>query len=270
MIRAVVMMLVSLVAADAVACGRCGFRGRLCRFAVVDSHHAVAVAPYVAPQPQTLILQNNYNAPNGAAALIAPQGGTVYGLQAAAAPYRLDPDAVLRQAAELTRGAQQLAATGLQGYSQTASLALTLSASQPAIQAAAITAPLAVQAPRQQTMTLTQRTDGTWEVKAADTAAQPAVAPASKDDTMPSDEPRPQALAGVGTLVQRHCGSCHGLQKPDPKGGLYYDLGHQLDCRSAMAAVKAVSSGKMPKGTQLSAEDRAGLIAELSQLGVAE
>ena len=216
MIRLLIAVLVSLVAADAVACGRCGFRGRLCRFASVE-HHAVAVTPYVAPPPQTLILQNNYNAPNGAAALIAPQGGTVYGLQAAAAPYRLDPDAVLRQAAELTRGAQQLAATGLQGYSQTASLALTLSASQPAIQAAAITAPLAVQAPRQQTMTLTQRTDGTWEVKSADTAAQPAVAPSAKDDTMPSDEPRPQALAGVGTLVQRHCGSCR-LAEARPEG----------------------------------------------------
>lgn len=269
MIRGLVVLLISLVAADAVACGRCGFRGRLCRFAVVDSHHAVAVAPYVAPTPQTIVLQNNYTAPNGAAALIAPQGGTVYGLQAAAAPYRLDPDAVLRQAAELTRGAQQLAATGLQGYSQTASLALTLSASQPAIQAAAITAPLAVQQSRQQTMTLTQQADGTWKVTAADAAAsEPAVAPAAKDEGQPTREPA--ALGSVGTLVQKHCGSCHGLQRSDPKGGLYYDLGHQLDCRSAMSAVKAVSSGKMPKGVALSPEDRAGLIAELSQLGTVE
>jgi hypothetical protein len=262
MIRCLIVLLISLAAGDALACSRCGLFGRRCRFASHVDHH-VAVAPVVAA-PQTLILQNNYNAPNGAAALIAPQGGTVYGLQAAALPYRLDPDAVLRQAAELTRGAQSLADQGLRGYSQTASLALTLQASQPAIQAAALTAPVAVQS-RQQTLSLTQQSDGTWAVRSSDEQI-PAAAPEPK----PEERSIPGPASAIGGLVRKHCGRCHGTEKPDPKGGLYYDQGHELDCRSALSAVKAVTSGKMPKGAALSPEDKGALVAELIQLGKVE
>ena len=84
------LILVAIVAADASACTRCGLFGRRCRF--FSGHvDAVAVTPYVAATPTNLVVQNNYNAPNGAAAFLAPQGNSVYGLAQASQPYYLDP-----------------------------------------------------------------------------------------------------------------------------------------------------------------------------------
>ena len=128
-------LVLSLFATDAYSCQRCGLFGRRCQFSQQVHHvqhvaQVVAVPAYVAPvaSPEVLVVNNQYAAPNGAAAFLAPQGQTVYGLQAAAQAYTLDPSAVLRQAAELTKGAQQLAGQGLSGYQQTATVALQLNA----------------------------------------------------------------------------------------------------------------------------------------------
>lgn len=258
------------VTADAEACHRCGRFGRLCRFshAHVD---AIAVAPYVAAAPQNIVVQNNFQAPNGAAAFLAPQGQSVYGLAQAAQPYYLDPSAVLRQAAELTKGAQQLAQQGLSGYNQTASLALTLQASQPAIQAAALTAPQQLNAGRSvsQTIRLTQNASGQWTVEAGSSEsgapAQPDVPPSQLSDPQPE---APGAIPSGGpSLVAKHCASCHGLDKAAPKGGLFYDGGHKLDCGPSLRAIQSVMSGKMPKGVQLTPEEKGELIRELATLG---
>ena len=269
------LILVAVVAADASACTRCGLFGRRCRF--FSGHvDAIAVAPYVAATPQNLVIQNNYNAPNGAAAFLAPQGQSVYGLAQAAQPYYLDPSAVLRQAAELTKGAQQLAQQGLTGYNQTASLALTLQASQPAIQAAALTAqPQAIATqPQSQTIRLTQ-VNGAWTVDLSGSGnqgggesgapTQPAVPPSPLSDPQPE---APGAIPSGGqSLVAKHCASCHGLDKSAPKGGLFYDGGHKLDCGPSLKAIQSVMSGKMPKGVQLTPEEKGELIRELATLG---
>ena len=256
------LILVAIVAADASACTRCGLFGRRCRF--FSGHvDAFAVAPYVAATPQNLVIQNNYNAPNGAAAFLAPQGNSVYGLAQASQPYYLDPSAVLRQAAELTKGAQQLAQQGLTGYNQTASLALTLQASQPAIQAAALTAPQQLNSGRSvsQTIRLTQNSAGQWTVEAGSgeggAPTQPAVPPSPLSDPQPSGP----------SLVAKHCASCHGLDKAAPKGGLFYDGGHKLDCGPSLKAIQSVMTGKMPKGVQLTPEEKGDLIRELATLG---
>ncbi len=286
MIRLIVLLLVALFVGEASACSRCGLLGRRCRFAVVDHHVAVAqvVAPYVPQQPQLLVVQNQYAAPNGAAALLAPQGGTVYGLQGAAQPYLLDPSAVLRQAAELTRGAQQLASQGLTGYNTTASLALSLNApanetlakgvaASATLQAAGLSAPSGNQS---QSLRITRGADGRYVVEDVTQQAATVTARATLDTEQVQPQqpelPQPQAPpeSNVGALVRQHCGSCHGLDKPAPKGGLYFDQGHGLECRSSLAAVKAVMSGKMPKGQQLTAEVRAALVQELVSLVVSE
>jgi len=236
--------------------------------AVVESF---AVAPYAAT-PSVLTIQNNYNAPNGAAAFLAPQGQSVYGLTQAAQPYQLSPDAVLRQAAELTKGAQALADTGLKGYQQTASLALTLSATQPAMQAAALTAPQQLNSTRSssQSIKLTQNANGQWTVEAGtsggtstpqapDSGTVPAVGD-SQADTLQSAAPQGPSL------IAKHCASCHGQDLAAPKGKLFYDAGLALDCGPGMSAVKAVMSGKMPKGVALSPEEKGQLIQELAAL----
>ena len=262
------LILVAVVAADASACTRCGLFGRRCRF--FSGHvDAIAVAPYVAATPQNLVIQNNYNAPNGAAAFLAPQGQSVYGLAQAAQPYYLDPSAVLRQAAELTKGAQQLAQQGLNGYQQTASLALTLQASQPAIQAAALTAPQQLNAGRSvsQTIKLTQNANGQWTVEAG-TSDGAQTQPAVEQPAAPAaGVEQPQAGLPQGpSLVAKHCASCHGQDLAAPKGKLYFDAGLALDCGPGMSAVKAVMAGRMPKGVALSPEEKGQLIQELAAL----
>ncbi len=257
----------SVLAESASACGRCGRFGRLCRFAhVVDEVEVVQVAA----TPTVLTIQNNYNAPNGAAAFLAPQGQTVYGLAQAAQPYQLSPDAVLRQAAELTKGAQALADTGLKGYQQTASLALTLSASQPAIQAAALTAPQQLNAGRSssQSIKLTQNANGQWTVEAG-TSDGAQTQPAVEQPAVPAagvEQPPTSELPQGPSLVAKHCASCHGQDLAAPKGKLYFDAGMQLDCGPGMSAIKAVMAGRMPKGVALSPEEKGQLIQELAAL----
>jgi len=259
MIRVAVFCAAVLIAADAWACSRCGIFGRGCRF---QSHHvehvqAVVAAPVI--QPPSIAIVNNYPPANGAAAtLIAPQGGSVYGLASAVQAYQLDPAAVLRQAAELTKGAQQLAQQGLAGYGQTAALALTLQASQPAI-AAAITQP---QPQSPQSLRIELR-DGKWQV-AED--KQQAVSPVRPEPGSNADgaPPVPTAPARGFAAVTKHCGACHGVQLATPKGGLYLG-GENRDCKIDLKAVAAVMSGRMPPGSKLSDADKSALILELSQ-----
>ena len=288
----------AIFASDASACGRCGIFGRGCRFAqvhhvqqfvapVVVDPHAV-VAPY--QQPQSIVVQNNYPPSNGVLPIIAQTGQTAYGLQAAFQPYRLDPDAVLRQAAELTKAAQNLADQGLKGYSSTASLALTLQASQPAI-AAAVNAPQQFVAPAgqgiSQSIRLSQNLDGSWKVDVDSGAGgQYASIPGAatgqvgsgSPNSSPGGHPVPGEIpgevpglspnAGIGALLKKHCASCHGKDQASPKGGLYFDQGVELDCDTHDAAVASIKSGKMPKGGTLSETDKALIRLELQDLMV--
>jgi hypothetical protein len=288
------LTLSAIFANDASACGRCGIFGRGCRFAqvhhvqqfvapVVVDPHAV-VAPY--QQPQSIVVQNNYPPSNGVLPIIAQTGQTAYGLQAAFQPYRLDPDAVLRQAAELTKAAQNLADQGLKGYSNTASLALTLQASQPAI-AAAVNAPQQFVAPAGQGVTqsirLSQNVDGSWKVdvdsgNGGQYASIPGAATGQVGHGSPNAHPVPGEIpgevpglspnAGIGALLKKHCASCHGKDQASPKGGLYFDQGVELDCDTHDAAVASIKSGKMPKGGTLSETDKALIRLELQDLMV--
>jgi mono/diheme cytochrome c family protein len=222
----------------------------------VSQHHvaaAVVAAPIIQQPPISII--NNYAPGNGAAAtLIAPQGGSVYGLSTAVQAYSLDPAAVLRQAAELTKGAQQLAQQGLQGYGQTAALALTLQASQPAIQSAVVQ-PIASPP---QTLQIELR-DGKWQIVQPTASTPPA--PAADPPQRPASAVSP---ARGFSLTNKHCGKCHGTDIAAPKGGIYLG-GEEVDCKINLSAVAAVLSGRMPPGSQLSAEDRQGIVLELSE-----
>jgi mono/diheme cytochrome c family protein len=254
-IRAIAFCVAVSIAADAWACSRCGLFGSRCRF--VSQHHevaAVVAAPIIQQPPISII--NNYAPGNGAAAtLIAPQGGSVYGLSTAVQAYSLDPAAVLRQAAELTKGAQQLAQQGLQGYGQTAALALTLQASQPAIQAAVVQ-PIA--SPPPQTLQIELR-DGRWQI----------VQPTASTPPAPAQDPPQRTASAVSPargfpLVNKHCGKCHGVDIAAPKGGVYLG-GEEVDCKINLSAIAALSSGRMPPGSQLSQEERQAIVLELSE-----
>lgn len=276
-VLAIVVSMCGLVASEVEACGRCGLFGRACRF---QHHHvqAVAVAPIVAAAPEVFVVNNVYPPANGGAALLAQQGGTVYGLQAAAIQYRVDPAETLRQAAELARGAQRLAETGLNGYQTSASLALQLQASTDDTLAKGVAASAvlsaaglnpAQQQASQQTLRITRGSDGRWAVEQYDAGEAASVLSAKieqRGGTANQQQPvvNGPAASSPLPLVTRLCASCHGTEKAEPAGGLYIHAGAGLDCEQALKAIKAVSSGKMPNGQALDVETRAALIAELT------
>lgn len=257
--RAILAALAVIVATSesAEACGRCGLFGARCRHAAVVVPH-VAVAPIVQAAPEVLLVNNIYPQPNGAAALLAQQGGTLYGYQQAALPLRVDPSETLRQAAELARGAQRLAQTGLDGYQSSAQLALTLQSSTDdalargtaaaAVLSAAGLNPATSLQSQQQTLRITQQ-GGKWTV---------------------DQQQAPLRQTAAGGLVDRLCASCHGQQKTQPDGGLYVFGGARLSCEQTLAAIAAVTSGKMPKGQQITSDERQALVAELLTLKIAE
>lgn len=258
---------------EANGCNRCGFLGRRCTVQQVHHVQQVAyVAPYVAPvaSPEVLVVNNQYAAPNGAAAFLAPQGNTVYGLQAASQAYTLDPTAILRQAAELTKGAQLLAGQGFSGYTQIGTTALQLNAgandtiargiaASSILQSAGLSGPTAEN--QTQAMRIYRDQSGQWKVEQGEQVT--AQITAKIQQQQPNS---PAAIAGSESLVSQYCAKCHGLQMSEPKAGLFFDAGHQLNCKPSLAAVRAVSSGTMPKGQQLSAEVRESLIKELLAL----
>lgn len=269
--NAVVMVVVAAICAmpsDAEACSRCGLFGNRCKFV---SH--VAVAPVaIIKQPEVFVIQNNYPAANGAA-FLAQQGGAVYGFNGAAQAYTLDPAAVLRQAADLARGAQSLAQVGLDGYNVSAGLALQLNAQvqEPLAKGAAAAAVLnaaGLSQPSQatqQAIRLYRDGSGRWQVENLEAAAVSAKVEAQTQPVpVPVADPN-----SVGVTVAAKCSQCHGLSLAEPKGGLYLDRGHSIDCRQSLKAISAVMSGKMPKGQALTAEERTALVNELVALGKA-
>lgn len=248
MIRVIIALLLTLVTANAFACGRCGLFGNRCKF---SSH--VAVAPLVVKQPEVFVVQNNYPQPNGAA-LLAQQGSAVYGLQGAAQAYTLDPAAVLRQAADLARGAQQLAKDGVDGFNSSASLAMQLNASTNDALAKGTAAALVLQAAglnqpstTSQAIKLSKDASGKWQV----------------------NNTQPPAQLNTSSMLTKKCGTCHGLDKAEPAGSLYLDGSQKMDCKSALKAIKMVMSGEMPKdkSQKLTAEELTTVIEELTVLG---
>ena len=254
-------------ASPAEACGRCGLFGRACKFA---AHHVpvAVVTPVVAAAPEVFVVNNVYPPANGGAALLAQQGGTVYGLQAAALQYRVDPAETLRQAAELARGAQKLAETGLNGYQTSASLALQLQANADdtlakGVAASAVLSAAGLNPAQQQTapqsLRITRGADGKWGVEQlgpGEVAAQLEVRASGK----------PLQQQASGSLVDRHCGRCHGAEETQPDGGLYVYAGAALSESQRNKAVQAVVSGEMPRGQQLASDVRLDVIRELLTL----
>lgn len=258
--------LLLVVGAEAQACQRCGLFGRNCRYQTYTYSH-VAVAPVVQyQQPDVFVVQNNYPQPNGAVGLLAQQGATTYGLQAASSAYFVNPAETLRQAAELAKAANVTAQIGLTGYTQTAQAQLSLQA--------AITEPLVRSQAAAQVLTaaglnqtgpaqasslaikISRNADGTWAITQAGATAVTQQAAAATPAAAPS-------------LVVQYCADCHGAGLAEPKGGLVIDR-QELSCGLALRAYRAVMSGKMPQGVTLDEATKAQLSAELIELAKQE
>lgn len=261
--RGWLVVLLLLCAADAQACNRCGIFGRGCRYGYVYQQPVVAAVQY--QQPSILVVQNSYPQPNGAVGLLAQQGGTSYGYQAAAAAYFVNPAEVLRQSAELSKAATATAQLGLTGYAQTAQTQLGLQAAiaEPLIRGQAAAQVLtaaglnhsATAQVQRSSIKLTPQADGTWTL--------------TQEQSATEVTQQPGQPVRSHTLVGQHCASCHGAGLAEPKGGLVFDM-QALDCSLALRAYRAVMSGKMPQGTVLDEQTKMQLGKELIDLAQTE
>lgn len=276
------ILAVLLLASHADACSRCGFRSPC-----VYQHQQAVVTPVVAvKQPDVFVVQNNYPQPLGGQAytapLTAPQGSTVYSYSQAAAPYFVDPAAILAQAAQLATAANQTALTGLNGYGDTAKLQLQLQASlaAPMAQGAAAAQVLdaaGINPQRQQlrqstaSLRIYQDAAGNWQVEQpSQQQAQQITARAQITRQPIATAPQPAeqlpAPATGNSLIAQKCGKCHGQQLAEPKGKLYLDTGLKLDCESVLTSIRAIKSGSMPQGSTLTPDEKGRLLDELLEL----
>ncbi len=64
----------------------------------------------------------------------------------------------------------------------------------------------------------------------------------------------------ANSVLAQTCAKCHS--GPSPKAGLVYD-GSPLPCTSITKALRAIASGKMPKGKAIDAQTKGALMEEL-------
>lgn len=263
MIRALLIAALAVLACDSAdACNRCGLFGRNCRFVhnqVVHAEPAYVQAAVVTP-PEVFVVQNNYPAP------LAPQGSTVYGYQAAAAAYHVDPAEVLRQSAELTKAASLTAQIGLNGFHDTARTQLSLQASitEPLARGQAAAQVLDAAGFRnqavQQSQSLALRVyseGGKWKVEQAEAEQVNA-----KIEAKVTSRPAGPAANNTTSMLTQKCASCHGLQLAEPKGGLFIDAGHKLDSSVITESIRLVKTGEMPKGGPALSDQEKGMILD--------
>lgn len=275
------------LARESEACSRCGLFGNRCRFVQQQTSYPVAVAPVTQyKSPDVFVVQNNYPAPNGAAALLAQQGSTVYqgGYQSAAQAYALNPADVIRQASELTKAAQLLAGDGLKGFNQVASTALALQASsaEPLIKSKAAVdvlnaAGLSQQLTQPQSLAIriSRGSDGQWQVTQADPAAvserlEVKVEPKSPAPMVTPEVEIQPASSAKPSVINAKCGSCHGLNLTEPKGGIYLGSEHKLNCKAVLRSLTLIKADKMPKDSKLTPEEKGAILDELLSLSQEE
>lgn len=276
--RIATALLLMVIANQAEACQRCGLFGLRCRYYVAPVVKQVVAPAYVAPvayqQPNILVVQNAYGPPNGVAGLLAQQGSSVYGYQAAASSYFVSPAEVLRQAAELSRAASATASIGLTGYNTTAQTQLALQAGITSTvakgQAAAqVLTAAGLSEPQQQTQSLALKIvqqNGRWQVLSAEPAEVNAQIRAEINATPSQPEIVPPPAPRPASVIAAKCAQCHGLNLTEPKGSVFLDAGHQLDCSVVVKALKLIKAGKMPKDGSLTDQEKGAIFDELLSL----
>lgn len=242
-------------------CIRC--RRAVCACKVVKPYVAPYVAPVVYKQPEVFLVNNVYPPSIGA---YAQQGNSIYGYQAAAQSYFVNPAEVIRQAAELSKAATATASIGISGYGSIAQTQLALQAgiTEPLARghaAAQVLTAAGFTTPSQQSTSLALRvyqdSGGNWKVDTANAAEVNARVEANI----------PAAPPASNSIIASKCGRCHGLTLTEPKGGKFFDAGHKLNCDDAWKALKLVDSGKMPEGgPPLTPQEKGLFLKELYSL----
>lgn len=266
-------VLFGCLAADAQACTRCGLFGNRCRYQTTYYKPAYQQAAVV-QSPDVFIVNNQYPAP------LAAQGSTVYS-QSVVSPYAVNPTELFNQAqglAQATMATTQLAVTG---FNQMATTQLQLQASiteplarghaaSQVLSAAGLSQPYTQQ---QQSLALRIYQEGNqWKVEQQTAPQVNARIEASVGNGVQPAAPRtdpppiPQPERSTSVVAQK-CAKCHGLDKAEPKGGLYLDVGHGISCDNFREAIKRVKSSdpqvRMPPDGNLTPQEAGDLLDEL-------
>lgn len=252
-----ILLTTATIISDVSACQRCGLFGTRCRYYKAPVQYVAPVQSYQAPS--VFVVQNNYPTPIGA---YAAQGNSIYGVQAAAQAYFVNPAEVIRQAAELSKAATATASLGITGFGQIAQMQLAIQEPLARGQAAAQVLTAAglsstIQQPLSLALKVSQSSTGQWQVQQV---APEEVNAQIQQKTSPVQAPQSTSLIG------QKCGKCHGLNIAEPKGGIFLDTGHKLTCEIAMKALQLVKADKMPKDAPLSNQEKALFLEELLTL----
>lgn len=230
------ILIAFLLADSADACNRCGLFGNRCRF----SHHAKVVSQVVPQASQTINIATVY-----------PAGTTQYGsVQAISQLYATNPELAITAASRAADGATQALTAAITasmlGNQHVAEIAKIQAATQH-LQAAVGTSS------SQQSLTLRiTQSGGGIKVEQVE---------APKPDP---DAPRTPAI------LQAKCGSCHGPDLAEPKGGVSLG-GAQMSPERAMRAIDLLYGREVPDAMAgviggITAEERDQLIEEITSL----
>ncbi len=244
--RPIVIVLAALVVGDAIASIAEGqlFRRRRCNVKVnrVAFVEAVAVPVQTAP----IVIQNNYPAP------LAAQGGTVYGYNQVSSgynPFSVDPAAILRDAARLAEGQQEVTREFMGVYEKVSTDALRLSAINDQLRARAEL--IESTNPNQSTSTLTTNQtitltpDGRGNFSLSVGQQQP-------QQQQPSlTEPHGvkfDASEGL-SVMENKCAACHTGSGSEGGFMMFLDSGEPatLDAEARKKIIAETNLGTMPK-----------------------
>lgn len=270
MIRAILTLLLAVLLADtAQACDRCGFRQCRIRNPVRVYQSPVYAAPiqYQAPAvayPQQI---TNLSISN-----VYPTGSTVYGSGVASLSqlYAVNPAQQLEMLNRMIQGTHETAAKVTASIEANNAQVAEVAKLQLAVEhlKAATATGGAAGASSSVTLRITQGANG-MKVETV-------------EDQQPQSETRPQGAhppsgqaerlpAPGSSIVAAKCASCHGLELPQPKAGLYFDAGHKLTPSLGIRALDILAGNDVPEEmkplvSKLTNEEKGLLMEEILAL----
>lgn len=238
------------------ACNRCGLFGRRCRFV---SHH-VPVTKHVAHGHayQKVVPTTTINIAN-----IYPQGNTVYGSVAAAAPLYATNPALAITASQRAIDGGTAALTAAIGVAHATNQQI---AELGKIQALTAHLKAGMQGNQAQSSTTLKITQSGGKMQIEQVAGD-----GGTTQTQVPSAPVQPAVGGGTSFLQAKCASCHGKDKAQPAGGVYIDGATKISGDMGMRIAEILAGKNVPdkmKGTvsNLSPQDKNGLISEVIRL----
>lgn len=261
------VLLVMAMAVVANACDRCGLRN--CRFqqvqqVVVPSHVQQVVTPVVEPVVQQVAVpQQVINISN-----VYPQGSTVYTVGQVSQLYASNPDLAMQLTARIAENGIGALKAAIESGNTNNQALLNLATVQAATEHLKSATTAQLNAGNQSlNLRITQGASGIKVEQINGDVTEKTVEPMPVNPMTPVDSGKPV----TGSLLSAKCAQCHGKEMTQPKGGLFFDAGLNLDSNNALLAINVVNGRDVPSSMAavvegLTAEERSALTSEILSL----